>query len=207
MRKSVMLVDDHPAMLMALKSIVHEKLLFEVAAQAQNGEECMQLIKQTNPNIIILDLDMPKTDGFDVIRRIGLMYPEIRILVLSSLDESVYGGRVRSLGAHGFVNKTANADIIISACIAVSQNYTFFSHGRNGNSALTDGEKLKLISDRELQIMKYLGRGSSNQQISDVLHISSKTVATYKARLYDKLGINNIADLILFCRNNNIIEG
>ncbi|CAN1522886.1 CitB Response regulator containing a CheY-like receiver domain and an HTH DNA-binding domain [Burkholderiaceae bacterium] len=207
MRKSVMLVDDHPAMLMALKSIVHEKLLFEVAAQAQNGEECMQMIKQTNPNIIILDLDMPKTDGFDVIRRIGLMYPEIRILVLSSLDEGVYGGRVRSLGAHGFVNKTANADIIISACIAVSQNYTFFSHGKNGTGALTDEEKLKLISDRELQIMKYLGRGNSNQQIADMLHISSKTVATYKARIYDKLGINNIADLILFCRNNNIIEG
>jgi len=55
--------------------------------------------------------------------------------------------------------------------------------------------------------MKYLGRGSSNQHISEILHISSKTVATYKARLYDKLGINNIADLILFCRNNNIIEG
>jgi len=65
---------------------------------------------------------------------------------------------------------------------------------------------LALISDRELQVMKYLGKGNTNQQISDLLHISNKTVATYKTRVFDKLGINNIADLILFCRMNNIIE-
>jgi len=206
MRKQVMLVDDHPAMLMALKSMLQDQLLFEVVGQAQNGEECLRSIKEMNPNLIILDLDMPKTDGFDVIRRIGLMYPEVRILVLSSLDESVYGGRVRSLGARGFVNKTAGADIILSACLAISQGYNFFAHGRNGNSSLTDNDKLALISDRELQVMKYLGKGNTNQQISDMLHISNKTVATYKTRVFDKLGINNIADLILFCRNNHIIE-
>jgi len=94
MRKRVMLVDDHPAMLMALKSMLQEQLMFEVVGQAQNGEECLRSIKEVNPNMIILDLDMPKTDGFDVIRRIGLMYPEVRMLILSSMDEAVYGGRV-----------------------------------------------------------------------------------------------------------------
>ena len=89
---------------------------------------------------------------------------------------------------------------------AISQGYTFFTYGKNGNSSLTDSEKLAMISDRELQVMKYLGKGSTNQQISDLLHISNKTVATYKTRIFDKLGINNIADLILFCRMNNIIE-
>ena len=111
MKKSVMLVDDHPAMLMALKSMLQDQLLFEVVGQCRNGEECLQSVKQINPDIVILDLDMPKTDGFDVIRRISLTYPDIRLLVLSSLDEQVYGGRVRSLGAHGFINKTAGADV------------------------------------------------------------------------------------------------
>ena len=78
MRKRVMLVDDHPAMLMALKSMLQDQLLFEIAGQAQNGEECLRSIKEVNPNMVILDLDMPKTDGFDVIRRIGLMYRKIR---------------------------------------------------------------------------------------------------------------------------------
>ncbi|MBJ7380550.1 MAG: response regulator transcription factor [Polynucleobacter sp.] len=207
MRKTVLLVDDHPAMLMALKSMLQNQLSFEVIGQAQNGEDCMQMVKQSLPSIVILDLDMPKTDGFDVIRRIGLSHPDIRILILSSLDEQVYGGRVRSLGAHGFVNKTAGANIILAACVAVSQGYTFFSVGKNGQGNLSDHEKMALISDRELQVMKYLGKGNSNQQISDRLHISSKTVATYKTRLFEKIGVNNIADLILFCRNNKIIEG
>ncbi|CAN1533080.1 CitB Response regulator containing a CheY-like receiver domain and an HTH DNA-binding domain [Burkholderiaceae bacterium] len=207
MRNKVMLVDDHPAMLMALKSMLFNQLPFEVVAQAQNGEECLSLIKTTQPDVVILDLDMPKTDGFDVIRRIGILYPDIRMLILSSLDEQVYGGRVRSLGGHGFVNKTASANIILAACVAVSQGYTFFSTGRNGQAALSDSEKMALISDRELQVMKYLAKGRSNNEISDNLNISSKTVATYKQRLFEKLGVNNIADLVLFCRNNRVIEG
>lgn len=207
MRNKVMLVDDHPAMLMALKSMLFNQLPFEVVAQAQNGEECLSLIKTTLPDVVILDLDMPKTDGFDVIRRIGILYPDIRMLILSSLDEQVYGGRVRSLGGHGFVNKTASANIILAACVAVSQGYTFFSTGRNGQAALSDSEKIALISDRELQVMKYLAKGRSNNEISDNLNISSKTVATYKQRLFEKLGVNNIADLVLFCRNNRVIEG
>ncbi len=207
MRKTVMLVDDHPAMLMALKSMLSNQMPFEVVAQAQSGEECLALIKETQPDLVILDLDMPRTDGFDVIRRIGISYPNVRMLILSSLDEQVYGGRVRSLGAHGFVNKTASANIILAACVAMTQGYTFFSTGRNGQAALSDNEKMALISDRELQVMKFLSRGKTNQEISDTLNISNKTVATYKQRLFDKLGVSNIPDLILFCRNNRIIEG
>lgn len=207
MRKRVMLVDDHPAMLMALKSMLQDQLFFEVVGQALNGEECMKAIRDANPNMVILDLDMPKTDGFDVIRRIAIMYPYIRILVLSSLPETVYGGRVRSLGAHGFINKTASSSLILTACVTISQGYSFFSIGRKGNSSLSDNEKISMISDRELQVMKYLGKGSSNQEISNLLNISNKTIATYKTRIFDKLGVNNIADLILFCRINRIIEG
>lgn len=207
MRKKVILVDDHPAMLMALKSILSNQMPFEVVAQAQSGEECMAQIKEMQPDLAILDLDMPSTDGFDVIRRIGISHPYIRMLILSSMDEQVYGGRVRSLGAHGFVNKTASANVILAACVAVTQGYTFFSSGRNGHAALSDAEKMALISDRELQVMKFLSRGKTNQEISDTLNISNKTVATYKQRLFDKLGVTNIPDLILFCRNNRVIEG
>mgnify|MGYP000547112364 CR=1 FL=1 len=176
MRNKVMLVDDHPAMLMALKSMLFNQLPFEVVAQAQNGEECLSLIKTTQPDVVILDLDMPKTDGFDVIRRIGILYPDIRMLILSSLDEQVYGGRVRSLGGHGFVNKTASANIILAACVAVSQGYTFFSTGRNGQAALSDSEKMASISDRELQVMKYRTQPFQLQQSQSTFH-SHQSVA------------------------------
>ena len=202
-----MLVDDHPAMLMAIRNMLMNQILFEVVGQAQNGEDCLKEIKKSVPDILILDLDMPKTDGFDLIRRISITYPKIRILVLSSMDEHIYGGRVRSIGGHGYVNKTANANIILAACVAVSQGYTFFSTGRDGLAALSDKEKMDSISDRELQVMKFLTKGLGNQEIAENLNISNKTVATYKHRLYEKLGINGVADLIAFCRNNSLIEG
>ena len=164
-------------------------------------------ISRSNPDILILDLDMPKTDGFDLIRRISISYPNIRILVLSSMDEQIYGGRVRSIGGHGYVNKTANANIILAACVAVSQSYTFFSTARNGRSGLSDKEKLDSLSDRELQVMKFLTRGMGNLEMATNLNISSKTVATYKHRLFEKLSINGVTDLIAFCRNNSLIEG
>ena len=207
MSNKVLLVDDHPAMLIALRSMLLNQVLFEVVGQAINGEDCLKEIKKTNPDILILDLDMPKTDGFDLIRRISISYPNIRILVLSSMDEQIYGGRVRSIGGHGYVNKTANANIILAACVAVSQSYTFFSTARNGRSGLSDKEKLDSLSDREIQVMKFLTRGMGNLEMATNLNISSKTVATYKHRLFEKLSINGITDLIAFCHKNSLIEG
>ncbi|MEY3485724.1 MAG: hypothetical protein RLZZ586_1451 [Pseudomonadota bacterium] len=79
MRNKVMLVDDHPAMLMAMKAMLLNQILFEVVGQAQNGEECLNEIKKSNPDILILDLDMPKTDGFDLIRRISISHPTLEV--------------------------------------------------------------------------------------------------------------------------------
>ena len=206
MTTKVLLVDDHPAMLLALRNLLEKQIPFEVAGIASDGDDCLMKAQELMPGLIVLDLDMPKTDGFDVIRRLKIKLPNARILVLSSLDEQVYGGRVRSLGGHGFINKTAGANIILAACVAVSQGYTFFSIAPNGMDSISDNEKLDLISDREFQVLKFLGKGMGNHEISKQLHISNKTVATYKSRLYEKIGVNNIADLMNFCRHNKICE-
>lgn len=203
----VLLVDDHPAMLMAMRNLLEKQIVFTIAGTASDGEDCLIKAREIEPQLILLDLDMPKTDGFEVIRRLRILLPQTRILVLSSMDEQVYGGRVRSLGSHGFVNKTAAPNVIIAACIAVSQGYTFFSISPSGQESLSDQEKLRSISDREFQVLKYLGKGLTNYEIGQNMHISNKTVATYKTRLYQKLGINNIADLLNFCRHNKITEG
>jgi two-component system response regulator EvgA len=207
MTSRVLLVDDHPAMLLAIKNLLEKQINFAVVGTAMDGDDCLVKARDLQPHLILLDLDMPKTDGFDVIRRLKLLLPNLRILVLSSLDEQVYGGRVRSLGGHGFINKTAGPNVIIAACIAVSQGYTFFSIAPNGLESLSDSEKLELISDREFQVLKFLGKGLGNHEIAVQMHISNKTVATYKTRLYQKLGVNNIADLINFCRHNKVSEG
>jgi len=156
--------------------------------------------------MIVLDLDLPRTDGFELIRKIKAVSGDIKILILSSLEEKVYGNRVRSLGAHGFVNKSASGKIIITAAIAVSQGYSFFTVNPTGALPSSDEEIIQRISDREFQVLKFLGKGFSNFEISEHLHISNKTVATYKSRLYEKLAVDNIADLISFCKQNKICD-
>ena len=206
MLTKVLLVDDHPAMLLALRSLFSNQVPFEILGFAHDGESCITLIKNLCPQMVVLDLDLPKTDGFDLIRRLIKMEPELKILILSSHDERIYGQRVRSLGAQGFVNKSASGKIIITAAVAVSQGYSFFSAYTNSKSTETDQEKIDSISDREFQVLKFLGKGFTNSEISNSLNISNKTVATYKSRLYEKLEVNNIADLISFCKQNKVSD-
>jgi two-component system, NarL family, response regulator EvgA len=206
MLTKVLLVDDHPAMLMALRSLFSHQVPFEVLGLAHDGESCLTLTRNLNPHMVVLDLDLPKTDGFDLIGRLTKMDSQLKILILSSHDEKIYGPRVRAMGARGFVNKSASGKIIITAAIAVSQGYSFFSAYTNSKSNKNDKEKIDQISDREFQVLKFLGKGFTNSEISDHLHISNKTVATYKSRLYEKLEVNNIADLISFCKQNKISE-
>ena len=136
----------------------------------------------------------------------AIISPKSRVLVVSSLDPQIYGGRIRTIGGHGFINKTANSDIIMAACIAVSQGYTFFLTNQSGQALSTDEEIISSFSPREFQVLKYLADGYGNCDISEFLHISNKTVSTYKNRIYRKLGVNNIAELISFCRHNKVVD-
>jgi two-component system response regulator FimZ (fimbrial Z protein)/two-component system response regulator EvgA len=206
MLTKVLLVDDHPAMLLALRTLFTNQVPFDILGYAHDGESCLTLTKNLHPDMIVLDLDLPRTDGFDLIRRIKTCSEKVKILILSSLEEKVYGNRVRSLGAQGFVNKSASGKIIITAAIAVSQGYSFFTAQNSDILPSSDQEKIGRISDREFQVLKFLGKGYSNFEISEHLHISNKTVATYKSRLYEKLGVDNIADLVHFCRQNKICD-
>jgi two-component system response regulator FimZ (fimbrial Z protein)/two-component system response regulator EvgA len=206
MLTKVLLVDDHPAMLLALKTLFTNQVPFDILGFAHDGESCFSLTKNLNPDMIVLDLDLPNTDGFDLIRRIKSYSPNIRILILTSLEERVYGNRVRLLGAHGFVNKSSSGKIIIAGAIAVSQGYSFFTTAYIEKDKNTDTVKMEGLSQREFQIMKMLGLGCSNFEIAEHLHISNKTVATYKKRIFEKIEVSNIADLVHFCRRNNLSD-
>lgn len=206
MKKKVLLVDHHPAMLWALKNMLSDCVHFEIIGEATNGDECIEFSRNEKADLIILDIDMPQSDGLEVIKRLKIISPKSRVLVVSSLDPQIYGGRIRTIGGHGFINKTANSDIIMAACIAVSQGYTFFHTNQSGQALSTDEEIISSFSPREFQVLKYLADGYGNCDISEFLHISNKTVSTYKNRIYRKLGVNNIAELISFCRHNKVVD-
>ena len=148
MKKKVLLVDDHPAMLWALKNMLSDCVHFEIIGEATNGDECIEFSRNEKADLIILDIDMPQSDGLEVIKRLKIISPKSRVLVVSSLDPQIYGGRIRTIGGHGFINKTANSDIIMAACIAVSQGYTFFHTNQSGQALSTDEEIISSFSPR-----------------------------------------------------------
>ena len=201
-----MLVDDHPTMIMALKSIMSSLITFEVIETASSGTSCLMLCNLLNPDLVILDLDMPDMDGFDVIRRLRAKHPSIKILIFTSLDEKTYGNRVRAIGAHGYVNKSVSSKVFISACTSVATGFCFYSISSMDFIHTETNQALKSLSQREFQVLKHLGKGLGNYEISDTLHISHKTVSTYKMRVFEKLGIDNMADLICFCRENKVCD-
>jgi two-component system response regulator FimZ (fimbrial Z protein)/two-component system response regulator EvgA len=201
-----MLVDDHPTMIMALKSIMSSLITFEVIETASNGTSCLMLCNLLNPDLVILDLDMPDMDGFDVIRRLRAKHPNIRILIFTSLDEKTYGNRVRAIGAHGYLNKSVSPKVFISACTSVAQGFCFYSITSMDIHRIEINQQLQALSQREFQVLKHLGKGLGNHEISDTLNISHKTVSTYKMRVFEKLGIDNMADLICYCRENKVCD-
>jgi two-component system response regulator FimZ (fimbrial Z protein)/two-component system response regulator EvgA len=201
-----MLVDDHPTMIMALKSIMSSLITFEVIETASNGTSCLMLCNLLNPDLVILDLDMPDMDGFDVIRRLRAKHPNIRILIFTSLDEKTYGNRVRAIGAHGYLNKSVSSKVFISACTSVAQGFCFYSITSMDFNRMEINQQLQSLSQREFQVLKHLGKGLGNHDISDTLNISHKTVSTYKMRVFEKLGFGTMADLICFCRENKVCD-
>lgn len=206
MLTTALIVDDHPAMIIALKSIMFKIVSLRVIDSACDGASCLHLCEKLKPSIVILDLDLPDMDGFDVIRRIKARKENTKILIYTSLDERVYGHRVREVGAHGYVNKASSNKVFLHACSVLSNGFCFYSISSMDYINATKNKHLSSLSQREFQVLKHLGKGLGNHEISETLNISHKTVSTYKMRLFDKLGVENMADLILFCREHRVCD-
>lgn len=205
-KSRILLVDDHPAMSWAIKSMILKHSLLEIVGEAYDGIACLQKIKDCEPDMLVLDINLPQADGLQVIRKVKKTHPHIRFLVMSALDERVYSYRVKSIGAHGFISKTACSELLVSAITAVACGYSFFSLNQYGQP-ITDQERaISELSSREFQIMEHMAAGKSNIEIASLLKISNKTVATYKVRIYKKLQVNSIKQLIDFINSAKLTD-
>jgi DNA-binding NarL/FixJ family response regulator len=156
-------------------------------------------ILEHNPDLLILELDLPNSNGMGSLREIRSIFPELKVLVVSSHPEEIYAVSSVNAGANGYISKTRPVKEIREAFIKVSQGDTFLSEDikkqikyRQNGSIL----KFKKLSIRELEVLSLLSSGKRNKDIAQQLSINEKTVSTYKTRLLKKLNIDNIADLI-----------
>ncbi|WP_238474276.1 ATP-binding protein [Pseudomonas cavernicola] len=207
----IMIVDGYPIIRKAIR-LKLEAEGHEVVAEADNGLDALALHRDTQPDLVILELSIPKLGGLDVIRRLKMHDKTLKVLVYSSQDTGHFAGRCLQAGAQGFVSKHDDLQELRSAARAVLHGRSYFPREalevHDPAHAEEDGsEVLHQLSARELTVLQYLAQGFSNQSIAQQLAISFKTVSTYKARLMQKLHASSLVELAEIARRNSLLEG
>lgn len=205
---SIIIVDDHPAIRMAVKFMVMEKG-HTILGDYDNGVDALQQIRNLKPDVVILDINIPQIDGFDVLKRINELDYKPKIIVLSSHDSEHVKVRCIQLGVHAFLSKVEELTKLNDLIDKVLCNKSVFEYGlrvdaRNSGN-IDDGSALETLSNREMSVMLALCRGDSNKQIAADLILSEKTISTYKNRLMLKLNVTNIAELIDFAKRHSLV--
>ncbi len=208
---TILVIDDHPAFRLVIKIQLMQLLGVEEVIEVDNGQTAVEMARQHTPKLAILDLDIPRISGLDVIPRLKLAHPPIRVLVLSGQDPATFAPRAMRSGVHGFVGKSQEMKEIMRGVEAVLAGYTVFPVTANGagmspSSAGTGEEdRLTLLSDKELVILQMLSKGMSNKAIGDALFISNKTVSSHKTRIMQKLGVKSLVELIDMARRCRVV--
>jgi DNA-binding NarL/FixJ family response regulator len=202
---SVVVVDDHPAICLAVKATLEAAGGFEVVGEAASGQPALAIIRERSPTLVILDLDLPGMSGLSLIGRIRAERPDIKVLVLSAQQETIFATRAMQAGASGFISKNEDMHKMAEAAQSVLAGYSVFPTAAIASFTNTGASPLSSLTDRELAVLQHLARGMNNRDIGELLLISNKTVSTFKARIFEKLGISTIVELVDFARRHQLI--
>lgn len=206
----ILIVDEQPVTRHALR-LMMEADRHEVVGEADNGPEALQQVRACRPDLMILELSIPRLGGLEVIQRLVAQGATVKVLVLTSRDSEYFAGRCLAAGAAGFVSKQENPQAVREAVRAIAQGHSYFPSHALGSVAMAEevghGDLLKELSVRELTVLQLLAGGLSNVAIADQLSISDKTVSTYKVRLMQKLHAKSLVELVDIGRRHGLVEG
>lgn len=206
----IAIVDDHLIVRAGFREMLADELGFEFPFEAASGEEALQGLRQHATDVLLLDLSLPGQSGVDVLRAARQRYDKLRILVLSGFPEDRYALAMIRNGADGYLCKDCTREELVNAIRTVAQGRRYLSprtaellaQELTGGGASAPHEKL---SDRELQVFLRLARGESVSDIAAILHLSVKTVSTYRSRLLEKLDVSSNAELATYALRHGLI--
>jgi two-component system response regulator FimZ (fimbrial Z protein) len=201
--KRIVIIDDHPIIRGTIASVLRADPELEVVGECGDGEDGLKMVLAECPDLVILDLDLPRLDGLSMIRRIRAQNLKTCILVLSAKPEHVMASYTRNAGANGYVSKGREISELITALKTVLFGYDCFPVDTTDPAAQSG---LKSLSTREVEVLQHLARGGSNRDIASRLFLSDKTVSTYKSRIQEKLGLSSLAALIEFASLHKLID-
>ena len=202
-RRTILIVDDHPMLRRGLASLIESEPDLAVCGQAGNSAAALQATEQSQPDLVIVDLALGDSDGLELVKEMKRRHPQIPALVLSMHDEAVYAERSLRAGARGYVSKQQLDETVLVAIRRLLAGETYMSGtvGERlaarfvaGRTIATDSP-LEVLSDRELQVFRLIGQGRSTRQIAATLHLSIKTIETYREHIKQKLQVESATEL------------
>ena len=206
----IMLVDDHELVRTGVRRLLEDNPDLDIVGEASNGEEAISLIKQLNPDVVLLDLNMPGIGGLETTKRLKRFMPSVHIIIVTMVDDTLFPQRLLRAGASGYLTKGAKVDEIMRAIRDVVAKKRYISPElalKMATASDADKSPFDELSERELQVLMMLMEGQRATEISDKLCISPKTVSTYRSRLHEKLGIKTDIELTRLAMEHGIISG
>lgn len=192
MTANFLIVDDHPLICAAVTNILNKQSYTHSIQYAHSVLDAMKVIKEGEVNFLILDIDLVNSDGFELLRRARAFGYKGHVLFVSGHENSLYSNTAYQLGANGYISKGEDLNIIKDAVDGILKGYTLF---KAEDQMQTRDKKVKL-SKREVVVYNYLIQGLSNKEIANVLSLSSKTISTYKTRIFEKYNVKSIVELM-----------
>ena len=207
----ILVADDHQIVRAGLKNLLSEYKEFTVAGEAGSGTDALKMVRESDWDVVLLDISMPDKNGIDTLKAIKHAKPELPVLMLSGFAEEQYAVNLLRAGASGYVNKEAASTQLVGAIRTAVRGRKYVSANlaqvlADGVSGDSDAPLHAQLSQREFQIFTKLAGGTPVSKIADELHLSVKTVSTYRSRVLEKMGMKTNADLTYYAIKNHLIE-
>ena len=214
-KKKIFIVEDHRLFREGLKAMLSPHPEYEIIGEAEDGLEAIRLIRKLKPDLVLLDLSMPRMNGFSVMREIKAESPDVKILVLSIHESDQYVLQAFEAKANGYAIKDSTREELRIAIRSVLEGKRYISPGITGSvlEGYLDGSKtlksrsaLDTVTQREKEVLKLLAEGYQNKEIAEMLCISVKTVEKHRSNLISKLNLHNAAALTAFAFEHGLIS-
>jgi two-component system invasion response regulator UvrY len=207
----VMLVDDHDLVRTGIKRLLEDHPNIEIVGEAVNGEQAIQQVSEYDPDVVLMDINMPGIGGLEATRKLLQRKPELKVIVLTMHDDDLFPQRFLKAGALGYVTKGAKVEEILQAIHTVTRNKRYLSPAIAQQIALSQVDEEETspfdsLSEREMQVLLMMMDGQSISAISERLCLSPKTISTYRTRLYAKLGVQNDIELTRLALLHGVVE-
>ena len=195
--KKILIADDHSIVRTGLSFLIRSEYISVQIDECNDGDSAWKKIQSTEYDLVVMDISMPGTDSVNLLKNIFTLQPQVKVLIVSMNSEEIYAKRFLQLGVMGFINKEADALELRKAIVSVMNNRKYMSAKLQETLACEgmEGPSFENLSARELEVMTHLVGGKNVSEIAGILSIHISTVSTHKARILQKLKVNNVVEL------------